>query len=163
MHAAVSVVVIALVIPAIPGPLHCRPDNGFYESQAIQLNSGESLFRSTANNDKCTRLGDAKQEVHLIDKVSPLNVLAIVLTGMESIRLRIAKPAEAWLIRSHCHLVQGVEQIRACQVAIQVVTSPVRRKRMVQDLRRRVGMKRQQTCSIVRNGRTYQRDKVLGN
>jgi len=84
-----------------------------------------SFFGAPANHDQCTRLGYAKQEVHLIDKVGPFNVLAIIFTGIESIRLCISKPAEGWFFRSQCHLVQGIEQVRTRQIAVEVMTCTV--------------------------------------
>jgi len=152
MHTPVAVIVSAPVIPAVPDSLHRGSDNGFDKSQPIQLCSGKSFFGAPANYDQCTCLRYAKQEVHFIDKVGAFNVLAIILTGIESIRLCIPKPAKRRFVRSQCHLVQGIEQVRTRQIAVEIVTGTVRGERVVHDLWRCVGMKRQQTCAVVRDG-----------
>jgi len=140
--------------PCIPDSLHGRPDDGLHRPQARDIGSRKSRFPAPDNEDKRTVRAGIEDKVHFVRKVRSVVVLAIVFTGPKAVRRFIATATHGRLLLTQGDLVQRIEQVRASQVAIQVMMCSARRHGVVQHVRWRVLIKGQQAGRIVFDRRT---------
>ena len=61
-----------------------------------------------------------------LDQMGALHVLAVIFTGVKSIRLRVTESTHGCCIGTQRHLIQGIQQIRPGEITIEVVTNPAR-------------------------------------
>lgn len=91
-----------------------------------------------------------------------LDVQAVILTGMEPVWLRIAKPAHRGFVWPQRNLIQRIKQVRTRKISIKIMARATWGERVVQNLGRSVGMKCQQAGAIVRDGRTDKGNQLPG-
>lgn len=151
VHAQITLVIRMTRRPCIPDSLHGRPDDGLHSPQTCNIGSRKSRFPAPDDKDKRTVRAGIENEVHFVREVRSFVVLAIVFTGPKAVRRFIATTTHARLLLAQCQLIQGIEQVWAGQVTIQVVAGSTWRHGVVQHVRWRILIKGQQARCVVFN------------